>query len=92
METARTLIDAVGLVSSALFLPAGTGKVDVIVGIIALLYRFFVAVRQQGIYAILGLGHGQFHTDFNNRVGQPFQLEIQAAQLAQVPVALWMGR
>ena len=48
-----------------------------------MLYRFVVAVRQQGIYVILGLGHGQFHTDFNNRVGQLFQLEIQAAQLAR---------
>ena len=47
-----------------------------------MLYRCVVAVCQQGIYAILGLLHSQFHTDFNGRVGQVFQLEIQAAQFA----------
>ena len=80
--TAAYLDGCRGAGEQCVFLAAGTGKVDIIVGIIALLYRFVVAVRQQGIYAILGLGHGQFHMDFNSRVGQPFQLEIQAAQLA----------
>ena len=81
--TAAHLDGCRGAGEQCVVLAAGTGKVDIIVGIIALLYRFVVPVRQQGIYAILGLGHGQFHMDFNSRVGQLFQLEIQAAQLAR---------
>ena len=80
--TAAHLDGCRGAGEQCVLLAAGTGKVDIIVGIIALLYRFVVDVRQQGIYVILGLGHGQFHMDFNSRVGQLFQLEIQAAQLA----------